>query len=145
MQAAMRKLCNSLKWRVQDGALSVAVTARMSEGYSTLLKREYQSAKKQDPHKVTEIWQLVPVTWGNIFRSEQAKICFPGVRGWVNTRRKRCVTEKGRQMCFQRRGGWMRNGCQQFLHAPHHTHTSPPFPPCGSFLHEWLCHTWGTK
>lgn len=68
---------------------------------------------------------MVPVTWGNIFRLEQAKACFTGVRGWVNTRRKRCVTEKRRQMCFQKRGGWMKKEHQEFLHAPHHTHFSP--------------------
>lgn len=65
---------------------------------------------------------------------------------WEGERRmqKRCVAEKRRQMCFQGREVWTRRGSQEFLHAP----PPPPLshlPPCGIFLHEWLCHTWGTK
>lgn len=54
------------------------------------------------------------------------------------------MAEKARQMCFQGRGGLNEESKQREVPS------CPLFccshlPPCGIFLHECLCHTWGTK
>lgn len=56
---------------------------------------------------------------------------------------KRCVAEKRRQMCLQ--GGGYEQGEEAKSSFMCHPHPFSHLHPCGIFLHEWLCHTWGTK
>lgn len=53
------------------------------------------------------------------------------------------VWQRKEDRCVFREGGGGYEPGEEAKSSPSHPLSN--LPPCGIFLHEWLCHTWGTK
>lgn len=109
----------------------------MSEGYCTLLKREYPGSQRA--WSLESYWKMAGGTSnGEISsdRNRQKPVLLEWEGEWIHEgkgvwqrKEDRCVFREGE-------GEWRKNAKSSFMLLT--THTSPPFPPCGIFLHEWL-------
>ena len=78
--------------------------------------------------------------WEKCFSSQKFKVSVTGVRRWAKDVEKVCGRERKTDV-FSGKGGISEERKPRVPSSPPCSH----LPPRGIFLHEWLCHTWGTK